>query len=215
MNESRTRPNSDAGLTQRRSLAVRDEERRKSAEGAIAIIKAMKRSPSAPEPEPAPLKPTCLPDPSTPGWVYFAYCAGRIKIGYTTNVANRLTQFVTHAPQPVTLLLSIGGDDDDERSYHEQFAADRVHGEWFRLSYDLRDFLDQHMNDDGFPLLFEAEAAFHAAAQHDLAFITEILNETAKEIENETVRDCHPTRRARTSRAGQRAGNDRNAGAEV
>lgn len=172
----------------RGSRPVRDphKEREERQAAALAVIKAMRRSPSvspeeAEEEPPEPMRATYRPHPTAPGWVYFAYCAGRIKIGYTTNPDKRLMAFTTHAPMPVVLLLAIGGDEDDEEAYHEEFAADRVHLEWFRLSDDLRAFLDQQINgEEAITLLFEAECDYRDAAKADTAYIIKILREVAR-----------------------------------
>ena len=185
MNESRTCASERTKLTQRRSRPVRDphKERLSREAWALEVVKGMRKSPSAPEPPPEPLLPIYKPVPDAPGWVYFAYCAGRIKIGYSTSLDSRLAAYPTHAPHRFVLLLAIGGSEADEAAYHEEFADDLAQGrEWFRLSHGLREFIEcQTMNPT---LLFEAEHDYHAAAQVDLAWITKFFEEM-KEIENE------------------------------
>jgi len=43
---------------------------------------------------------------------------------------------------PVVLLVMKGGV-PAEKKLHRQFAKDRLHGEWFSLSKDMRTFLGQ------------------------------------------------------------------------
>jgi len=144
---------------------------------ALAVVKAMTRSPSAPaEIVLGPLSPTHIPgDPEAAGVVYFVYCAGRIKIGYTAEIRNRMASMASNCPAPITLLLTIRGGLHDEAYYHEMFAADRVHLEWFRLSYELRDFLDSQIGADSRALLFEAECDHLDAVRETVAHVSELL----------------------------------------
>jgi hypothetical protein len=132
-------------------IAQADKRRLDRQAKALAVVKAIRRSddPEAPLAQPKrpnPLKHTELPgtDADAPGFVYFAYCAGRIKIGYTTDVKQRMEQLSGHSPMPVTLLLTVKGWPSDEEDFHYQFADDRVHREWFAPSLDLREFLSLH-----------------------------------------------------------------------
>lgn len=56
--------------------------------------------------------------------------SGLVKIGKSNSPRNRLATLATASAEPLTL-LAVGGD---EAQYHERFASDRVHGEWFRSS---------------------------------------------------------------------------------
>lgn len=158
----------------------RHELRREREAWALSIIKDMKKSPSAPEPMAAPFQPTHLSgNPDAPGFVYFAYCAGRIKIGYSTDVPNRMINFTTHAPFEVVLLLTIRGAPEDEAVYHEMFAADRRHLEWFHLSWNMRAFLDEHCENDAEQLLLGAELEFYEVTKEALAYVSEVKREIA------------------------------------
>lgn len=129
-------------------------------ERAVAIIQTIGQ---APPPGSRPLPHTeKAGDPSAPGFVYFAYCAGRIKIGYTTDVGERMRGIATSSPFPVTLLLTIPGTPEDERSYHDMFGEDRTHLEWFDLSDDLREFLSANFGYGTHELLANAEDDFEA-----------------------------------------------------
>ena len=162
------------------------EERRKREEWALGVIKAIQKSPSGP-PEPIyePPPPTHLAGAANAsGLVYFVYCVGRIKIGYTTELNNRMNQFGTHGPMPPVLLLTIGADEEDEAAYHEMFAEDRAHREWFRLSYTLREFLESQFQGSTSILLFEAEQDFYEMMQDGTAHISEVMGEIEKELRN-------------------------------
>ena len=119
-------------------------------------------------------------DPNAPGVVYFLYCAGHIKIGYTIDIKQRLNDYHTHSPMPVTLLLTICGWPEDEESYHEMFKAERVRREWFHPSLELREFLSCHFEYGTQELMWnaeeEAQELFEAAQQ----FWNQLETEMAK-----------------------------------
>ncbi len=78
------------------------------------------------------------------GWVYFIVCidSGRCKIGFTKhNVAKRLKTLQTGSSGELTLLAKHPGSIDTERALHERFAMDRIKGEWFHVSDDLRAYM--------------------------------------------------------------------------
>jgi hypothetical protein len=79
------------------------------------------------------------------GRIYFIradrsrYC----KIGWTTDLSARLPKLQTGNHLPLKLLASIPGTRADEGSLHHRFARDRASGEWFALSLELREFIDE------------------------------------------------------------------------
>lgn len=76
---------------------------------------------------------------TTPGHVYFiqADAGGLIKIGWATKPEVRMARMQAHCPVTLKLLYSEPGNGKDERALHDQFAADRQHGEWFTPSQAL------------------------------------------------------------------------------
>lgn len=93
-------------------------------------------------------------------FVYFIYGAGRIKIGYSSDVERRLSEIATsNAFRPV-LLLTFEGSIEAEREVHAKFAEDRVHLEWFRLSDPLRRYLVKRLDADTLTALRKAEDEF-------------------------------------------------------
>lgn len=64
--------------------------------------------------------------------VYYVQFNGRIKIGFTTNLEERLTVI----PHDRVLAVEPGGC-EVERKRHRQFADERVTGEWFEPSERL------------------------------------------------------------------------------
>jgi hypothetical protein len=82
-------------------------------------------------------------DVRLPGWkgarprVYYARLGNRCKIGWSTNVRRRMISI-----QPEELLAIELGGPDVEAERHEQFAALRVVGEWFRYEGSLVDHVE-------------------------------------------------------------------------
>ena len=81
------------------------------------------------------------------GLVYYVLDATRralfVKIGFTTNLRRRLDALrgiATSGQVPIVLALEAGGV-HLEKQRHNQFAALRSHGEWFRHEDPLRTFL--------------------------------------------------------------------------
>jgi len=70
------------------------------------------------------------------GLVYFIQFGDRIKIGYTTDLEQRMSAI----PHDKILAL-IAGTMADERRCHEKFAHLRLTGEWFSAGPDLLKFI--------------------------------------------------------------------------
>jgi hypothetical protein len=77
------------------------------------------------------------------GYVYFAKCLDRVKIGVAKNPATRLKQFQTACPYPVEIVWTCKGGYPKEREFHERFSTLHVNGEWFRLEEGLADFINE------------------------------------------------------------------------
>jgi hypothetical protein len=72
------------------------------------------------------------------GLVYLIRCAGRIKIGYATDLPQRLRVLLTACPYPASVIAAVAGDRELELFLHRCFAPLRRHGEWFEEAGDLR-----------------------------------------------------------------------------
>lgn len=72
-------------------------------------------------------------------YVYFLQeqSTGTIKIGCTRRLATRIADLTALNGSAVELLGFIKGYDLTERALHTIFAADRLHGEWFKPSPEL------------------------------------------------------------------------------
>lgn len=91
--------------------------------------------------------------------VYFLYGAGRVKIGFTTgDPLKREDALSAQCPVPLSLLKVTPGGKITEFRLHHQFRGERLYGEWFRLSDDLR----AHILEDNSraPMLAEADRAY-------------------------------------------------------
>jgi hypothetical protein len=75
--------------------------------------------------------------------VYFIRLGERVKIGVSVNVRRRLKSLQTSCPDRLELLHSAGGTWDDEVQLHKRFAADRLTGEWFRLSPEIAEYIER------------------------------------------------------------------------
>ncbi len=75
------------------------------------------------------------PRPKT-GEIYFARLSDLIKIGFTTNLAERMKDIPHEA-----LLGTKPGTMEDERRCHAAFNHLRVKGEWFRAEPELLAFI--------------------------------------------------------------------------
>jgi hypothetical protein len=64
--------------------------------------------------------------------------SGLAKIGWTTDLETRVASLQTSSPHILAVLATRLGPISAERSLHEQFASLRVHGEWFRLTEEVR-----------------------------------------------------------------------------
>lgn len=77
--------------------------------------------------------------------VYFMYCAGHVKIGYTSlSSLSRLRDLSTKTPLETFHLLTLSGGERTEYLLHKAFSDHRVRGEWFKFHQDIKDFILGH-----------------------------------------------------------------------
>ena len=76
--------------------------------------------------------------------VYFVEAgdSGKVKIGTSMCVKNRLSQLQGASPERMSLLLSIEGGQRVESEIHKLYKAERIRREWFSKSGALAQFLD-------------------------------------------------------------------------
>lgn len=66
-------------------------------------------------------------------WIYFvqANCGGPIKIGWTQDIDRRVRDMQAVNPFKLLVVGKFRGKLCDERRLHDEFASERLHGEWF------------------------------------------------------------------------------------
>jgi len=77
-------------------------------------------------------------------YVYFFQLGGtdgKIKIGIARDPGKRMASFKTHFDKPLKILGVIEGNCKTERALHQRFADDRLHGEWFKPTQSLLDYI--------------------------------------------------------------------------
>lgn len=77
--------------------------------------------------------------------VYFiqGVSGGPIKIGYTTNLRNRLADLQANSPVQLQVLATVSGTIKDEVYYHRTFSAYRQHNEWFSPAPELLNTIER------------------------------------------------------------------------
>ena len=81
--------------------------------------------------------------------VYFvgSLVYGWVKIGYTKNIQTRMCDIQVGCPFPIELLHTISTTPENarklEKSMHRQFKGYRLHGEWFKLSDEIRQYITE------------------------------------------------------------------------
>lgn len=66
---------------------------------------------------------------------------GPIKIGFTSNITERMRDLQIASPYPLTLLATLRGGSALERVIHESLSDTRLSGEWFERSDRLLSFI--------------------------------------------------------------------------
>jgi hypothetical protein len=79
--------------------------------------------------------------------VYVIQCGDMIKIGYSRNVGQRLSQIQTSNPNPVRLVATLPGGLAEETALHSRFAEFRANGEWFYRRGALRNWVLKECTD--------------------------------------------------------------------
>lgn len=80
--------------------------------------------------------------------VYFIRSSDYIKIGYTDNPLNRISQIQVSNPDKLEVLLIIEGDLVFENEMHSMFSEDFHRGEWFRYSDTIKKFISDNLQND-------------------------------------------------------------------
>lgn len=75
------------------------------------------------------------------GTIYFAKAGDRVKIGFSKNALQRVSDVQVGCPDQVELIGAMAGTPAIERHIHHRFRALRLRGEWFQLDRRLLDFI--------------------------------------------------------------------------
>jgi hypothetical protein len=73
--------------------------------------------------------------------VYFIHDTEYCKIGFSTNIDNRLNGLKTGHPKKLFLSYKEKGGMELEKKYHKRFGEYRQRGEWFEIKGELYDFI--------------------------------------------------------------------------
>lgn len=150
------------------------------------------------------------------GFVYFiaAPAVSHVKIGFSKNPDGRLRELQTASGHALVLLGTIAGTRADEQVWHKQFAAKRLHGEWFGLDLELQAVIRaatdglgpcealSAMIDERVHLAADISDTFNMAAQHgfNLQGIQAVLS--ARKIDRESGREPRSIHRAYANATG-------------
>lgn len=76
-------------------------------------------------------------------FIYFARAGNKVKIGISKNPRQRLGGIRTGNSNRVSIYYVTPGDMALERELHRLFASDRVNGEWFIYSGQIRSWIEE------------------------------------------------------------------------
>lgn len=82
--------------------------------------------------------------------VYFLQASpdGLIKIGYTSNLDSRISSIRSDSPSEIRLLASVDGTRELEAELHEEFASYNQHGEWFKPSREILQYVVNKLTEE-------------------------------------------------------------------
>lgn len=83
--------------------------------------------------------------PATEGWVYFIAAEGLdvIKIGFTTNMSQRMSDIQGHSPAKLRVIKQVKTTYKTEQTLLALFDEYRLHGEWFTAAPELLAFISK------------------------------------------------------------------------
>lgn len=76
--------------------------------------------------------------------IYFIEARGLVKIGRSNDPKRRLQMLSTGCPFVCTLIGVTEGAEKEEREIHQRFSHLREKGEWFRLTEEVKEFIQEH-----------------------------------------------------------------------
>lgn len=89
--------------------------------------------------------------------IYFIQAGGFVKIGSTSDLAERLRTLQCANPMDLKVLATIPGGRTEEAALHRRFATSIHRNEWFNLTSDLISFIGENATSDRTRVRAEAE----------------------------------------------------------
>lgn len=88
--------------------------------------------------------PPAIDQPEVRGFVYFIHAPeiNRVKIGFSTNLKERISALSMASPTELILMGSVHGTYADEAALHRRFSALRHHREWFNGAATLISYIE-------------------------------------------------------------------------
>lgn len=80
--------------------------------------------------------------------IYFIRQDSTVKIGCTKNIKIRLSDLQVSNPHELSVLLLINGSFKEEERLHSLFVDDKVRGEWYFLSDEIKEFIKEQQTND-------------------------------------------------------------------
>jgi ribosome-associated translation inhibitor RaiA len=71
-----------------------------------------------------------------------------VKIGWATNPYQRLEALQTSNPHQLVFLLIIKGSKELETQLHKLFSEDKIRGEWFHYSKNIKEYIASKLSDN-------------------------------------------------------------------
>lgn len=136
---------------------------------ALAVVKRVRRESlvpmnpawERPTPEEEEARRIARLDDNLDHTVYFLYCAGHVKIGFTSLCFfSRNRDLANGTPIQTLHLFALSGGERTEYLLHKKFDAHRTIGEWFRFHQDIREFILEHGNEHDANAVRQAETDY-------------------------------------------------------
>jgi hypothetical protein len=80
------------------------------------------------------------------GYIYFLLAdkLDAVKIGFTRlSVEGRFKDYSSYCPYAYEVLKVISGTMLEERALHKRFVKDKIRGEWFHYTEELKKFIEE------------------------------------------------------------------------
>lgn len=78
-------------------------------------------------------------EPSRLGHIYFARAGDHVKIGFAVDITSRIRTLRTGNVAKITVEESFASFIEAERMLHKHFKKDRVRGEWFKITFEMKE----------------------------------------------------------------------------